>query len=109
MSKCLQDKEKQQIQKADKSGDAVVETAVLDTDLSLRAKGMIALLSALPDGSPQTIEMLSELTSDGTTAVSSALKELEARGYISRARKGQDGGRLGRTVITLKNMEENKK
>lgn len=90
----------------DHNTETAIEAAFTDRTLSLRAKGMIALLSALPAGSPQTIEMLSELTSDGTTAVSSALKELEARGYISRARKGQDGGRLGRTVITLQKRED---
>lgn len=85
--------------------ETVIKAAFKDNMLSLRAKGMIAVLAVLPDGSPQTIESLSKLTPDGTTAVSSALKELETRGYISRERKGQDRGRKGRTVITLKNME----
>lgn len=83
--------------------------AFSDRRLSLRAKGMLAVLSVLPDGAPQTIESLSKLTPDGSTAVSSALRELETRGYIIRERRCQDGGRLGRTVITLKNMEEDQK
>lgn len=109
MSKCLQDKEKQkhQIQKTDKSGDAVVETAALDTDLSLRAKGMIALLAALPAGYSQTEESLAELASDGRTAVRSALRELESKKYISRGRAARaDDGRIRRTVITLQKMED---
>ncbi len=106
MSKCPQDKEKHQIQKSDKSGGAVVETAVFDTELSLRAKGMIALLAGLPDGYSQTIESLAKLTSDGRDAVSSALKELEAKKYISRGRKARAGdGRLCQTVITLQKQE----
>lgn len=89
--------------------ESVKSAAFIDRRLSLRAKGMLAVLSVLPDGAPQTIESLSKLTPDGSTAVSSALRELETRGYIIRERRCQDGGRLGRTVITLKNMEEYKK
>lgn len=99
------------MKKIDHNTETATEAAFKDNTLSLRAKGMIAVLSVLPDKSPQSIENLSKLASDGMTAVSSALKELEAHGYINRERKGQDGGRLGRTVITLtlKNMEENEK
>lgn len=107
MSKCLQNKEENQIQKTDKSGDVVVETAALDATLSLRAKGMIALLAALPAGYSQTEESLAKLTSDGRTAVSSALRELESKKYISRGRASRaDDGRIRRTVITLQKQED---
>lgn len=110
VEQCREAVEKQKTKIPGITTTAVLE-AFKDSRLSLQAKGMLAVLAVLPDGSPQTIESLSKLTPDGTTAVSSSLKELEARGYISRERKGRDGGRLGRTVITLtlKNMEENEK
>ena len=91
----------------DHNTETAIEAAFTDETLSLRAKGMIALLAVLPDGYSQTEESLAKMTSDGRDAVSSALRELESKKYISRGRAARaDNGRLRRTVITLQKRED---
>lgn len=95
------------MKKIDHNAQTAIEAAFTDNSLSLRAKGMIALLAALPAGYSQTEESLAKLTADGRTAVSSALRELESKKYISRGRASRaDDGRIRRTVITLQKQED---
>lgn len=95
------------MQKPDKNRKAPATAAFADRHLSLRAKGIAAILTALPKDCPQTIDSLAGQTSDGRTAVGSALRELEEKGYINRSREARArDGRLRQTVITLKNQED---
>ena len=71
-----------------------------DKRLSLKAKGMMSFLLALPDDWEYTIEGLVTQLKDGTTAVRAALKELEACGYMKIGRE-RDKGRLRGAVYTI--------
>lgn len=72
-----------------------------DTELSLKAKGLFALMLDIRDkcttaGRPWycTIQKLAARNSDGTGSVSKALRELEDAGYVERQRIYNDEGRL---------------
>ena len=72
-----------------------------DTTLSLKAKGLFALMLDIRDkcttaGRPWycTIQKLAARNSDGTGSVSKALRELEDAGYVERQRIYNDEGRL---------------
>ena len=72
-----------------------------DKRLSLKAKGMMSFLLALPDDWEYTIEGLVTQLKDGTTAVRAALKELEACGYMKIGRERDKAGRLRGAVYTI--------
>ena len=72
-----------------------------DTELSLKAKGLFALMLDIRDkcttaGRPWycTIQKLAARNRDGTGSVSKALRELEDAGYVERQRIYNDEGRL---------------
>lgn len=72
-----------------------------DTALSLKAKGLFALMLDIRDkcttaGRPWycTIQKLAARNRDGTGSVSKALRELEDAGYVERQRIYNDEGRL---------------
>ena len=55
-----------------------------DTTLSLKAKGLLAVIMSLPDSWDFTINGIIAITKEGKGAVYSAIKELEDAGYCSR-------------------------
>jgi len=55
-----------------------------DKSLSLKAKGLLSLMLSLPDEWNYSVAGLATLSSDGETAVRSAVKELEKHGYLTR-------------------------
>ncbi|MDO4649804.1 MAG: helix-turn-helix domain-containing protein, partial [Eubacteriales bacterium] len=57
-----------------------------DPNLSLRAKGLLAMCLSLPDDWVYNISGLTLLCKEGRDAVMTVLKELEANGYLSRQR-----------------------
>ena len=56
-----------------------------DTGLSLKAMGMLSLMLSLPDSWDYTLSGLEKLCKDGSFSVSSTLKELETKGYLTRS------------------------
>ena len=52
--------------------------------MSLKAKGLLSQMLALPDGWNYSIEGLTTLAKDGRESISKALKELEQFGYLER-------------------------
>lgn len=62
-----------------------------DKSLSLKAKGLLSLMLSLPEDWDYSIEGLSTLSSDGRTAVRTALNELEEHGYLQRERTYTNG------------------
>ena len=71
-----------------------------DTELSLKAKGLFALMLDIRDKCPTTdlwyctVQKLAARNRDGTGSVSKALRELEDAGYVERQRIYNDEGRL---------------
>ena len=71
-----------------------------DTELSLKAKGLFALMLDVRDKCPTadlwycTVQKLAARNRDGTGSVSKALRELEDAGYVERQRIYNDEGRL---------------
>lgn len=59
--------------------------------LSLKAKGLLSLMLSLPDNWDYSIEGLTTLSSDGRTAVKTALQELEKNNYLHRQRIYENG------------------
>lgn len=62
-----------------------------DKTLSLKAKGLLSLMLSLPDDWDYSIAGLVSLSSDGETAVRSAIKELEQHNYLKRERVYENG------------------
>jgi hypothetical protein len=70
-----------------------------DTELSLKARGLLAMLLSFPPGWRTSSERIAATGPDGRDAIRTALRELEQRGYVVR-RKVQD--ELGRwQTITI--------
>lgn len=65
-----------------------------DTRLSFKAKGLLVTMLSCPPEWNYTIEGLSRLSTDGKTAIRSALVELEECGYLERRQIKDDKGRF---------------
>lgn len=74
-----------------------------DEHISLKAKGLLALLLILPDEADKSVKALGEYCSDGPTSIMSGLKELEKLGYIERDRIRDSSGVIGGVIIRAKN------
>lgn len=57
-----------------------------DKGLSLKAKGLLTLILALPEDWNFTIRGLSAICKEGAESIGTALKELEKGGYLVRKR-----------------------
>ena len=77
------------------SGYTTISTAHFkERGMSLKAKGLLSLMLALPDGWACSVSGLVELSSDGRDSVTNALKELERFGYLKRERQMTEGGKF---------------
>lgn len=65
-----------------------------DTELSAAARGVLATLLTLPQEQSITLEGLSKIFPNGKGAISSALSQLEERGYLQREMKHTESGRF---------------
>lgn len=66
-----------------------------DPELSLKAKGLLALMLSFAESWVYRLEHLERLSTDGNAAHRTALIELEARGYLVRRQTRGADGRLG--------------
>lgn len=62
--------------------------------LSLRVKGLLSLMLSLPEEWDYSMGGLEKLSSEGITAVRTAIRELEAAGYVERRRLRNAKGQL---------------
>jgi len=69
-----------------------------DTNLSLRAIGLLAQLLSHRDGWSVTIKSLATINGCGRDAIRSAVQELEACGYLAREQSRTGGGEFGQAV-----------
>lgn len=68
--------------------------AMRDPSLSLKAKGMLALMMTFSESWTYYLSQLVELSADGRDATRQAVKELISAGYVKRERQRDDGGKL---------------
>ena len=71
---------------------------IRDDRLSYRARGVLAYLLALPDGSHFDSRILSERGKEGRDAIRSVFRELEAAGYMRLTRQQDVQGRWSSTT-----------
>lgn len=67
---------------------------VRDPELSLAAKGLLAILLSLPDGWVYRLGPIQEMSRNGRDATRSALAELITAGYVTRVPARREDGRV---------------
>lgn len=72
-----------------------------NTNLSLRAKGLLSLMLSLPESWDYSLAGLSKISKEGVNAISSALKELEQECYLTRQRIRNQKGHLTGTEYII--------
>ena len=72
-----------------------------DRSLSLKAKGLLSLMLSLPEGWDYTMKGLARICKDGIDSISGGIRELEAHGYLVRARVRNENGQLGSIEYTI--------
>lgn len=72
-----------------------------NTELSLKAKGLLSLMLSLPEDWDYTTKGLAHICKDGVDSITTALKELERHGYLTRQRLRYDNGQLGDIEYTI--------
>lgn len=72
-----------------------------NTEISLKAKGLLSLMLSLPDNWDYTTKGLSSICKDGIDSINATIKELETSGYLIRRRIRNDKGQLTTTEYTI--------
>ena len=72
-----------------------------DMSLSLKAKGLLSLMLSLPENWDYTMKGLARICKDGIDSISGGIRELEAHGYLVRARIRGANGQLGSIEYTI--------
>jgi len=86
------------LRKEHKENYTCISNDVFKSDLSLKARGMLCTMLSLPDDWEFSENGLQAILKDGQTSIRSAIKELEAAGFLSRTRERDENGRMGRCV-----------
>ena len=77
-----------------------------DMSLSLKAKGLLSLMLSLPENWDYTMKGLARICKDGIDSISGGIRELEAHGYLIRARVRGANGQLGSIEYTILEQPE---
>ena len=72
-----------------------------DTELSLKAKGLLSLMLSLPEDWDYTTKGLARICRDGVDSICSTVRELEEHGYIIRERVRNEIGQLTTVEYTI--------
>ena len=72
-----------------------------DPTLSCKACGLLSKMLSLPENWDYTTRGLAAICKDGVGSIGSALKELEAAGYLVRRQLRDDHGRMGSIEYTI--------
>ena len=73
-----------------------------NTELSLKAKGLLSLMLSLPDNWDYTTKGLACICKDGVDSICAAVRELEEHGYVIRERVRGANGQLGSIEYTIR-------
>ena len=66
-----------------------------NTELSLKAKGLLSLMLSLPENWDYTTTGLARICKDGVDSICAGVRELEEQGYVVRERVRNPNGQLG--------------
>ena len=72
-----------------------------DPGLSLKAKGLLAIMLSLPDDWNCSTRGLAAICKEGVEAIGNALKELKRAGYVVRRQLRGEHGRVGSVEYTI--------
>ena len=72
-----------------------------NTELSLKAKGLLSLMLSLPEEWDYTTKGLSRICKDGVDSICAGVRELEEHGYVVRERIRNPNGQLGAIEYTI--------
>ncbi len=72
-----------------------------DKSLSLKAKGLLSQILSLPEDWDYTTKGLACICKDGVDSITTAVKELEQHGYLTRQRLRYENGQLGDIEYTI--------
>lgn len=84
------------LRKEQKKGYTCISNDVFNSDLSLKARGMLCTMLSLPNEWEFSENGLQAILKDGQTSIRSAIKELEDSGFLSRNRVRDESGRMGK-------------
>lgn len=87
--------------KAESTWTQVPNTWLREKNLSLKAKGLIAVIQALPDDWNFSVAGLATILKDGLDSTRSAVHELEETGYLTRTQIRSEDGKIIDTIWTL--------
>lgn len=72
-----------------------------NTNLSLKAKGLLSLMLSLPEEWDYTTKGLARICKDGVDSICAGVRELEEHGYVIRERVRNPNGQLGAIEYTI--------
>lgn len=72
-----------------------------NTELSLKAKGLLSLMLSLPEEWDYTTKGLAHICKDGVDSICAGVQELEKHGYVIRERVRNANGQLGAIEYTI--------
>ena len=72
-----------------------------NTELSLKAKGLLSLMLSLPEEWDYTTKGLAHICKDGVDSICAGVRELEEHGYVVRERIRNLNGQLGAIEYTI--------
>lgn len=79
-----------------------------DTQLSLKAKGLLSVMLSLPADWDYTLAGLAHISKEGVDAIRSAVNELVHAGYIIRSRQRNEAGQLSDTEYVIYEFPQDK-
>ena len=77
---------------------------ITDKRLSLKAKGLFAVMMSRPEGWEFSVSGLAAFTGVGKDAIRNTLAELETVGYLIREQSHQGNGTFGGNVYILQDV-----
>ena len=86
-------------------GYTVLPNGILrDTGLSLKTKGLFAIILSLPEDWDYSVAGLATVAGCGRDAIRSALGEMEQAGYLTRTRSHGEGGKFTGVVYDIRDV-----
>ena len=80
--------------KKEKDFVQIPNSILTNPDISLKAKGILALMLSLPDNWKFSIEGIASKCKESRECISNAIKELESAGYVKRTMKHANDGKI---------------